>query len=129
MEEPQQHIQVEKKELLIIASLMLGVLMLMVLTSLRDARTRQKSQAQTPVEIGIQTLSPLSEVELSTESASVDLRSNTENGTQVLYDATATGEAAVLEFMDKNPLIDASALSNDTQVQGVSTDGTKQRVL
>ena len=129
MEEPQQHIQVEKKELLIVASLMLGVLMLMVLTSLRDSRTRQKSQAQTPVEIGIQTLSPLSEVELSEESASVDLRSNTENGTQVLYDATATGEAAVFEFMDKNPLIDASALSNDTQVQGVSTDGTKQRVL
>lgn len=129
MEEPQQHIRVEKKELLIIASLMLGVLILMVLTSLRDARTRQKSQAQTPVEIGIQSLSPLSEVALSEESASVDLRSNTENGTQVLYDASATGEAAVLEFMEKNPLIDAAALSNDTQVQGITTERTKQRVL
>lgn len=129
MEDSQQHMKVEKKELFIIASLMLGVLMLMVLTSLRDARTRQKSQAQTPFEIGVQVLSPLSEVELSGQSGSIDIRSNTENGTQVLYDATATGEGAVQEFMDKNPLIDAGALSGDTQVRGVSTDGTKQRLL
>ena len=40
MEETQQHMKVEKKELFIVVSLMLGVLMLMVLTSLRDARTR-----------------------------------------------------------------------------------------
>ncbi len=129
MEEPQQHIKVEKKEIFIIGSLMAGVLMLMVLTSLRDARTRQKSQAQTPVEIGVQALSPLSEVELSTQSASVDLRSKNDNETQVLYDAAATGEAAVLEFMDKNPVIDVAALSNNAQVQGITTEGTKQRVL
>ncbi len=129
MEETQQHMRVEKKEVFIIASLMLGVLMLMALTSLRDARTRQKSQAQTPVEIGIQTLSPLSDVQRATQSASIDIRANGDNSTQVLYDAAATGEAAVLEFMDKNPLIDTAALSDDTQVRGVSTEGVKQRVL
>ncbi|OGK57264.1 hypothetical protein A3H83_02075 [Candidatus Roizmanbacteria bacterium RIFCSPLOWO2_02_FULL_39_8] len=129
IEQEYKPMQVEKKEEFIITSIIVTFLVLLLLGKALNQRVKEQSSAQTQQEIGVQVLSPLSNTEFSGSTGSIDLRSNTQNGVDVLYDSSVTGEAAVLDFMDKNPYIDPTAVSNNVEVKGASTESEKLRVL